>query len=80
MFAVVEFVHKEGSARSLAIVPLLWLEKNDKNCFWPRTTNRIPLADFVKKQTPYKKNWPSYKICKVHHKTSMYLLIDFSSF
>lgn len=72
-YGVVEFKSSNSNIHELSLVPLIWLVKNDKKCYWPnRTYNKIPLAGFIKGCPPPKKNWPLYTVSKVHLKTGKY--------
>lgn len=71
MFAVVEFIGADDKETSneIAIVPLIWLHKNDKRCYWPNRIINSTFDDLVKNQRTYKKTWPIFKVFKVHYKT-----------
>lgn len=73
MFGVIEFSITDSnsleSSNELAVVPLLWVFKNDSRCYWPLNTGQSTFSEFVKKQRPYKKSWPVFKIFKIHYKT-----------
>lgn len=74
MFAVVEFCKNNGcfeTSKEMAIVPILWIYKNDKKCYWPKTIGKWKLEEYVQRQLPYKKSWPVFKIFKVHFKSGI---------
>lgn len=75
MFAVVEFL-KSGAFQlnEVAVVPLLWVRKNDTKCYWPKNIGKLTLSEFIKKQPAYKKSWPLYKLHKIHFKTGIRLV------
>jgi hypothetical protein len=70
-YAVVAFFGNDESQQELATVPINWLEKTDKKCFWPSRTGKYNLEEFVKRGTKHKKNWPSYDVLKVYFKTGI---------
>ncbi|XP_068918021.1 uncharacterized protein [Tenebrio molitor] len=71
-YAVVAFFGNDESQQELATVPINWLAKTDKKCFWPSRTGKYNLEEFVKRGTKHKKNWPSYDVLKVYFKTDNY--------
>lgn len=76
MFSVVEFCGDDnGSTNEVAVVPTLWLHKNDRKCYWPEKTGRTSFGNFIKNKTPYQKNWPTYKLFKVHCKVGKLLFL-----
>lgn len=80
MFAIVEFSNKsddsEGSGE-ISIVPILWLIKNQKKCYWPsRLPRGVTFTEFVMEETPYKKTWPVHKIYKIYFKTENYNIAE----
>lgn len=61
MYSVIEF----DKNRECAIVPLTWLEEDQKVCLWPNNIkNEAIIQDYVtsNKASP----WRKYKIKKVH--------------
>lgn len=69
-YGVVEFKStKSSSNKELSVVPLTWLIKNDKKCYWPTRTNKVALSEFIKSCPLPKKSWPHYAVLKVHLKT-----------
>ncbi|XP_050312880.1 uncharacterized protein LOC126747945 [Anthonomus grandis grandis] len=76
-YGVVEFQAVSGSfKKELSVVPLTWLIKNESKCYWPLGTHNIPMNEFIKNCPPPKKNWPRYKVLKVHFKTADFELAD----
>lgn len=68
-YAVVEFTTKSNLNKELSVVPIIWLIKEDRKCYWPTGTNKMPTNDFIKSCPPPKKSWPRYGVSKVHLKT-----------
>lgn len=71
MFAVVEFANSKKTTNEIAVVPLTWIYKNERKCYWPTRLGNKKFDDFVKSQGSYKKSWPSYRIFKIHFKTGL---------
>ncbi|VEN63567.1 unnamed protein product [Callosobruchus maculatus] len=71
-YGVVEFKSRRQDLQELAIVPLTWLIKNERRCYWPTGTKKLPLEVFVKQCPPPNKNWHHFPVNKVHYKTVDY--------
>lgn len=69
MYVVVEFQNDYSEINDIAVVPQIWLISNDRKCYWPNKTSKKKFDEYIKSQHTFKKNWPLYRVNKIHFKT-----------
>ncbi|CAG9814713.1 unnamed protein product [Phaedon cochleariae] len=70
MYCAVKFNGKEGRSAPCSIVPLLWLNNNNKLVYWPPTVSKKKFDNMVKKQTPCDMTWKTYQVKRVLFKSN----------
>jgi len=72
-YALVEFINK--SKKESAIVPLIWLLEDLKNCYWPKTKTEQAFEKLVLDNAPYDSTWEKYKTHRILKTSGMNLHI-----
>lgn len=59
-YAVVRFLEEDGDDDTVSEVPVIWLDNNNTECWWPSSKNINWLI--AKSVPPNKETWKKYKI------------------